>query len=202
MATIVEHIRCRSLWIIASRARKTRRNCCRRHRRSFRTGDGGLSPQTLDHGQYFFQNGVTTCRLPWYIIISKFITFIIRQVCMLDDWIHWYVPNSIACSSLQSIQVGTFQCAYTSSVILIKGLLSKFAKLTISQNLASNKRTRGPDLPQYRWYCRQFGKLILSSAGPFVISLFLFVKIDLATDSGSEYDRDKKKIGFHFFLHV
>ena len=41
-----------------------------------------------------------------------------------------------------------------------------------------------------------------SSAGPFVISLFLFVKIDLATDSGSEYDRDKKKIGFHFFLHV
>ena len=41
-----------------------------------------------------------------------------------------------------------------------------------------------------------------TSAGPFVISLFLFVKIDLATDSGSEYDRDKKKIGFHFFLHV
>jgi len=40
------------------------------------------------------------------------------------------------------------------------------------------------------------------SAGPFVISLFLFVKIDLATDSGSEYDRDKKKIGFHFFVHV
>jgi len=40
------------------------------------------------------------------------------------------------------------------------------------------------------------------SAGPFEISLFLFVKIDLATDSGSEYDRDKKKIGFHFFLHV
>jgi len=43
---------------------------------------------------------------------------------------------------------------------------------------------------------------ILISAGPFVHSLFLFVKIDLATDSGSEYDRDKKKIGFHFFLHV
>jgi len=40
------------------------------------------------------------------------------------------------------------------------------------------------------------------SAGPFVISLFLFVKIDLATDSGSEYDRDEKQIGFHFFLHV
>ena len=40
------------------------------------------------------------------------------------------------------------------------------------------------------------------SAGPFVISLFLFVKIDLATDSSSEYDQDKKKIGFHFFLHV
>ena len=40
------------------------------------------------------------------------------------------------------------------------------------------------------------------SAGRFVISFFLFVKIDLATDSGSEYDRDKKKIGFHFFLHV
>jgi len=31
------------------------------------------------------------------------------------------------------------------------------------------------------------------SAGPFVISLFLFVKIDLATDSCPEYDRDKKK---------
>ena len=43
---------------------------------------------------------------------------------------------------------------------------------------------------------------MFTSAGPFVISLFLFVKIDLATDSGSEYDRDKKKIGFHFFLHV
>jgi len=41
-----------------------------------------------------------------------------------------------------------------------------------------------------------------NGAGPFVISLFLFVEIDLATDSGSEYDRDKKKIGFHFFLHV
>jgi len=27
----------------------------------------------------------------------------------------------------------------------------------------------------------------------------LFVKIDLATDSGSEYDRDEKKIGLHFF---
>ena len=38
------------------------------------------------------------------------------------------------------------------------------------------------------------------SAGPFVISLFSLVKIDLATDSGSEYDRDEKKIGFHFFL--
>jgi len=44
--------------------------------------------------------------------------------------------------------------------------------------------------------------LSIISAGPFVISLFLFVKIDLATDSGSKYDRDKKKIGFHFFLHV
>ena len=42
----------------------------------------------------------------------------------------------------------------------------------------------------------------INSAGPFVISLFLFVKIDLATDSGSEYDKGKKKIGFHFFLHV
>jgi len=46
------------------------------------------------------------------------------------------------------------------------------------------------------WWCCDI------SAGPFVISLFLFVKIDLATDSGSEYDRDKKKIGFYFFLHV
>ena len=47
-----------------------------------------------------------------------------------------------------------------------------------------------------------FCEIVVNSAGPFVISLFLFVKIDLATDSGSEYDRDKKKIGFHFFLHV
>jgi len=47
-----------------------------------------------------------------------------------------------------------------------------------------------------------FGLSRVYSAGPFVISLFLFVKIDLATDSGSEYDRDKKKIGFHFFLHM
>ena len=52
--------------------------------------------------------------------------------------------------------------------------------------------------------CRGIGETDgrTDSAGPFVISLFLFVKIDLATDSGSEYDRDKKKIGFHFFLHV
>ena len=48
----------------------------------------------------------------------------------------------------------------------------------------------------------QFLSMSVNSAGPFVISLFLFVKIDLATDSGSEYDRDEKKIGFHFFLHV
>ena len=46
------------------------------------------------------------------------------------------------------------------------------------------------------------GSNMLGKPGPFVISLFSFVKIDLATDSGSEYDRDKKKIGFHFFLHV
>ena len=45
------------------------------------------------------------------------------------------------------------------------------------------------------------GSNMLGKPG-LVISLFLFVKIDLATDSGSEYDRDKKKIGFHFFLHV
>ena len=38
------------------------------------------------------------------------------------------------------------------------------------------------------------------SAGPFVILLFLFVKIDLATDSGSEYDRDEKKNRVPFFL--
>ena len=48
----------------------------------------------------------------------------------------------------------------------------------------------------------QIGMFLIDRAGPFVISLFLFVKIDLATDSGSEYDRDEKKIGFHFFLHV
>ena len=41
-----------------------------------------------------------------------------------------------------------------------------------------------------------------TSAGPFVILFFLFVKIDLATDSGSEYYRDEEKIGFHFFLQV
>ena len=32
-------------------------------------------------------------------------------------------------------------------VVLIKGLLSKFAKLTILRNLALNKRMGGPDLP-------------------------------------------------------
>jgi len=43
------------------------------------------------------------------------------------------------------------------------------------------------------------------SVGSFVIkhdSLFWLVKMDVATDSGSEYDQGKKKIGFHFFLHV
>ena len=46
---------------------------------------------------------------------------------------------------------------------------------------------------------------IVLSVGSFVIKTrfaFLLVKMDLATDSGSEYDKDKKKIGFHFFLHV
>jgi len=41
------------------------------------------------------------------------------------------------------------------------------------------------------------------SVGSFVIKTrfaFFLVKMDLATDSGSEYDKDKKKIGFHFFL--
>jgi len=33
------------------------------------------------------------------------------------------------------------------AVILIKGLLSKCAKLTILKNLALNKTTRGPNLP-------------------------------------------------------
>jgi len=42
--------------------------------------------------------------------------------------------------------------------------------------------------------------VLRNSAGPFVISLFLFVKIDLATDCGSEYDRDKKKNRVPFFL--
>ena len=32
------------------------------------------------------------------------------------------------------------------AVILTKGLLSKYAKIIISQNLALNKITRGPDL--------------------------------------------------------
>jgi len=45
----------------------------------------------------------------------------------------------------------------------------------------------------------------LRSVGSFVIKIrfaFLLVKMDLATDSGSEYDQGEKKIGFHFFLHV
>jgi len=33
------------------------------------------------------------------------------------------------------------------AIILIKGLLSKFAKLIILKKIALNKRTRGPDLP-------------------------------------------------------
>ena len=43
------------------------------------------------------------------------------------------------------------------------------------------------------------------SVGSFVIKprfAFLLVKMDLATASGSEYDKGKKKIGFHFFIHV
>ena len=43
------------------------------------------------------------------------------------------------------------------------------------------------------------------SVGSFVKKTrlaFLLVKMDLATDSGSEYDQGKKKVGFHFFLHV
>ena len=44
-----------------------------------------------------------------------------------------------------------------------------------------------------------------NSVGSFVIKIrfaFLLLKMDLATDSGSEYDQGEKKIGFHFFLHV
>jgi len=49
------------------------------HRQSFR-GTWGLIPQTLDHRQYFFQKESALCTVI-YIIISKLITFIIRQVC-------------------------------------------------------------------------------------------------------------------------
>ena len=46
---------------------------------------------------------------------------------------------------------------------------------------------------------RQNTKLIFSR-GSFVISLFLSVKIDLTTDSRTEYDSLPEKTGCHFFL--
>jgi len=57
------------------------------------------------------------------------------------------------------------KCAYfdrlQAAVILIKGLLSKYEKLTILKYLAFNKRTRCPGLPQYCLNCMKFGKLTL-----------------------------------------
>jgi len=57
------------------------------------------------------------------------------------------------------------KCAYFDrlrvAVVLIKGLLSEYAELTILKNLALNKRTRSPDLPQCCLNCTKFGKLIL-----------------------------------------
>jgi len=48
-------------------------------------------------------------------------------------------------------RLSPLKCAYfdrlQAAVILIKGLLSKYAKLIILKNLALNTRTRGPDLP-------------------------------------------------------
>ena len=40
----------------------------------------------------------------------------------------------------------------------------------------------------------------IDSGGPFVISFFFFVKIDLVPDSASKYHKDTKKIGCHFFI--
>jgi len=58
------------------------------------------------------------------------------------------------------------KCVYfnrlQAAVIIIKaGLLSKYAKLIILQNLALDKRMRGPGLPYYCLNCTKFGKLIL-----------------------------------------
>jgi len=65
------------------------------------------------------------------LIISKFITYTlsVRYARRL---------NPLKCAYFDCLQA---------AVILIKGLLSKYAKLIILKNLALNKRTRGPDLP-------------------------------------------------------
>ena len=82
----------------------------------------------------------------------------------------------------------------------------KAANPSCSTEAESSSKLRRASLDSKRNVCfvceRESQPSEFYSAGPFVISLFLFVKIDLATDSGSKYDRDKKKIGFHFFLHV
>jgi len=60
-------------------------------------------------------------------------------------------PNPLKCVYFDRLQA---------AVMLIKGLLSKYARLIILQNSALNKTTCGPDLPKYCLNCTKFGKLV------------------------------------------
>jgi len=61
---------------------------------------GGLSPpkKTLDHGQNFLQNRISTWHLLYTVIHNHLqICYLHYPSGMLEDWIHWNVPASIAC---------------------------------------------------------------------------------------------------------
>ena len=68
--------------------------------------------------------------------------------------IYTVIHNHLEIYSFMSVgyarRLNPLKCAYfdrlRAAIILIKGLLSKFAKLIILKKIALNKRTRGPDL--------------------------------------------------------
>ena len=56
------------------------------HRRSFR---GGNAPQTLDHGQYFLQNGISTRQLLYTVVRNRLIFYYLHYpLGTLEDRIY------------------------------------------------------------------------------------------------------------------
>jgi len=98
----------------------------------------------------------------WIIFFSKLNQHMALSIYR-DTQLSWNLLLSF--SSGVPKRLNPLKCAYfdrlQTAVMLIKGLLSKYAKLIILTNLALNKRTHGPDLPQCCLNWTKSGKLIL-----------------------------------------